>query len=136
MNQLVPRAVAPLQRKFRVGRLIPLLILSLLFTMFVGVQKSHAMNDPEISTVRVGPIVSTTLNRRWFYLDLADKYDFQIADVQIQRGTSTRKYWVTITTAILEDYAIAKASTRATVPSGAKLRIVINGASVYSFTRA
>ena len=135
MNQNLSTPAFSLRRRNRLGRVVPLLMLSLLFTMFVGTPKLHAMNDPEISTVRVGPIVSTSLNRRWFYLDLADKYDFQIADVQIQRGT-TRKYWVTITTAVLEDYAIAKASTRANVPKGAKLRIVINGSSVYSFTRA
>lgn len=136
MNQMNIKTVAAEAVKKRRAKVLPLLLLSLVFTPFTGIGKAQAMNAPEISSVRIGPIVNSTLNRRWFYLDLADKYDFEIADVQIQRGTSTRKYWVTITTAVLEDFAIAKASTRATVATGAKLRIAINGVPVHYFSKA
>lgn len=91
---------------------------------------AEAASYPDVNTMRMGPIVSRVLNRRWFYLNLPDKYAYKIADIQVQRGSR----WVTITTAVLKDYAIQKASTRAKIPTGAKLRVVVDGTVVKTMT--
>lgn len=95
---------------------------------------ASAASFPEVHYVKLGEITNKALNRRWFYMNLMDKYAFRVADVQVARVRSGKTYWVTITTAVLSDYAIGKASTRATIPTGAKLRIVIDDVVVKTFT--
>lgn len=136
MNRIVPKT-APEQQKSWVGRsLIPLILLALIFTLVSGVERAHAMNSPEVSTLRIGPVVNASLNRRYIYLDLADTNDWYIAYVQKKYTSGGVSRWSTVCRAILEEYAIGKCSTRTSFPSGTKLRIVINDEPVMYYTRA